>query len=58
MTHLCIQIKANPQVLRLKASSTDEESNQLVAKDDQGKVIGKFRMDEIVGWWMEAEPYL
>ena len=55
MTNLCVQIKGIPIAVRLKAEEVDDnrENGELLAKDARGKVIGKFKLGEIVGWWVE-----
>jgi hypothetical protein len=55
MTHLCVQLKGNPQTIRVKAAAVQEnlDDNELVAKDAAGKIIGKFFLHEVTGWWTE-----
>lgn len=55
MTHLCVQLKGSQQTIRLRAGSVQEDQNEnaLIAKDVQGKMIGKFLLHEVAGWWTE-----
>jgi hypothetical protein len=55
MTTLCVQIRGNETAVRIKAEQVDEnrENGELLAKDAHGKLIGKFKIGEIVGWWTE-----
>ena len=55
MKTLCVQIKGNETAVRVKAAQADEnrENGELLAKDERGQVIGKFKIGEIVGWWTE-----
>jgi len=56
MNRLCIQLRGQQQVTRLAASGVEEndDDNQLIAKDEHGKIIGKFNLSEIAGWWTET----
>ena len=55
MTRLCLQLKGNPQTVKVLAAGVEENQDdyQLLAKDSSGKVIGKFNLHEVVGWWTE-----
>ena len=55
MTTLCVQIKGNEAAVRIKAAQAEEnrENGELLAKGAQGQVIGKFKIGELVGWWIE-----
>ena len=55
MTTLCVQIKGIETAVRVKAAQAEEnrENGELLAKNERGQVIGRFKIGEIVGWWTE-----
>ncbi|HEV3316797.1 MAG TPA: hypothetical protein VG488_07520 [Candidatus Angelobacter sp.] len=47
-----IQVKNNPAVLKIvHADKVEEVGKEHVIKEGQ-TVVGKFRTEEIVGWWI------
>jgi hypothetical protein len=55
MVQLNIQLAGVAYTIKMKAATVEENATTatLIAKDEQGKLIGKFPMSGIVGWWLE-----
>ncbi|HEV7673875.1 MAG TPA: hypothetical protein VGQ12_05030 [Candidatus Angelobacter sp.] len=55
MAHLNIQLTGVAYTIKIKTATVEEDAStgMLVAKDDQGKLIGKFPLKGIIGWWLE-----
>ena len=57
MTHLFVQLKGIPTPTRVRAAEVEENTkdNVLLAKGANGKIIGKFNLSEVAGWWTIGE---
>lgn len=54
MVNLCVKLKGNPQIIRVEADTVEDESgnSEIFAKKD-GNIVGRFRRNGVVGWWVE-----
>jgi hypothetical protein len=55
MAYLHVVLHNHPTEIRLKTDKVEEEnkpSGNLLAKDAQGSVIGKFTLSGVAGWWI------
>jgi hypothetical protein len=53
MEFLCVQLRGVPNAIQVPAHSAEQNDDvgELLAKDSNGKIIGRFKMSEILGWW-------
>jgi hypothetical protein len=54
MAWISIQLKTSKETLRIAITKVEDndETNELVLKDDKGNITGKFNKNEVAGWWM------
>ncbi len=57
MATICVKLKGVPRIIRVQAETMEDHPMglELLAKDSQGKVVAKFRRNEITGWWPEDQ---
>jgi len=53
MEFLYVQLRGVPNTIQVPAHSAEQVDDvaELQAKDSTGKIIGRFKMSEILGWW-------
>lgn len=65
MPKYCVKLKGTPKIIPIEAESMEEvpnllgdlgsKSGELCAKDASGKVIAKFDLSSVAGWWPDQE---
>lgn len=55
MTNLCLILQGFEHQISIKAADVEEDTKDgsLIAKNSQGKIIGKFPLDKVTGWWVQ-----
>jgi hypothetical protein len=55
MANLRIKIKGTPRIAEIDAAAVedDKQNSELRATDAQAKVIARFDLKKVVGWWIE-----
>jgi hypothetical protein len=52
----CVKLKGLASVVKLQAEAHEEKKSELLARNNKGIVIGKFRRSAVDGWWYEPGP--
>jgi hypothetical protein len=52
MAFLNVVLHDHQNQIKLQVAKVDENKKYLIAKDSQGRVIGKFPKAWVAGWWL------